>query len=166
MGLHLEIGVLKEAIMLKRSHGGWALMQSDWCPERNRGYEYIEERPGEDVGGGCSLGPGREAPREISPPAPGPGTPHPQEGERGVWGSRGPPRHRLRAGAQCGVDLGLEPGPQPAPAGGLSTHSRPTPGSVCSHSQLTVSLCACLCAATCDFFASTHRTRDFQWESD
>ena len=76
MGLHLEIGVLKEAIMLKRSHGGWALMQSDWCPERNRGYEYIEERPGEDVGGGCSLGPGREAPREISPPAPGPCGPH------------------------------------------------------------------------------------------
>lgn len=76
------------------------------------------------MGGGCSLGPER-GPREISPQPLGLGLPHPRK-ERGVWGSRGPhPAAGSEQELSMGVDLGLEPGPQPAPASGLSTRSRP-----------------------------------------
>lgn len=117
---------------------GWALMQSGWCPERNRGYEYIEERPGRGRGGGCSLGPGR-APGKSAPSPWAWDSPPPGRRE-GVWGSRGPPRHRLRAGLSMGWTWDLNLGLNQAPGfSGLSTRSRPTSGSVCSHSQLSVS---------------------------
>ena len=65
-------------------------------------------RRGEDA----VWGPGREALGGTSPPAPGPRTPIPQEGERSVWGSRGPPgtstEQELSVGRTWGLNLGLK----------------------------------------------------------
>ena len=127
-------------------------MQSDWCPERNTGHRYIEKRPGEDTEGrtlagardgrghrgeDAAWGPGREAPGESSPPAPGPGTPCPQEGEKASGAQGGRPgasaEQELSVGQTWDLSLGLHCPPAPAP---------PRRG-VCSHSQLSVCVSVC-----------------------